>query len=43
MTLRAALPDLKALAPAERALLGDWLDRITKSQHALGQNGTAIA
>jgi AcrR family transcriptional regulator len=37
VTLRAALPDLKALTPAERALLGDWLDRITKSQHALGQ------
>jgi AcrR family transcriptional regulator len=43
VTLRAALPDLKALTPAERALLGDWLDRITKSQHALGQNGTVIA
>ena len=28
VTLRAALPDLTALTPAERALLGDWLDRI---------------
>jgi AcrR family transcriptional regulator len=36
VTLRAGLPDLEALTPAERALLGDWLDRITKSQHAPG-------
>jgi AcrR family transcriptional regulator len=28
VTLRAALPDLTALTPAERTLLGDWLDRI---------------
>jgi AcrR family transcriptional regulator len=28
VTLRAALPDLTALTAAERALLGDWLDRI---------------
>lgn len=28
VTLRAALPDLTALTPAERALLSDWLDRI---------------
>lgn len=33
VTLRAALPDLQALTPAERVLLGDWLDRITESQH----------
>jgi len=36
VTLRAALPGLEALTPAERALLGDWLDRITESQHAPG-------
>ncbi len=36
VTLRAALPDLDALTHAERALLGDWLDRITESQHAPG-------
>lgn len=29
VTLRAALPDLAAFTPHERALLGDWLDRIT--------------
>jgi AcrR family transcriptional regulator len=34
VTLRAALPDLKALTPAERALLADWLDRIAESQRA---------
>jgi len=34
VTLRAALPDLTALTPAERALLSDWLDRITESQAA---------
>jgi AcrR family transcriptional regulator len=28
VTLRAALPGLTALTPAERTLLGDWLDRI---------------
>ena len=28
VTLRAALPDLTVLTPAERALLSDWLDRI---------------
>jgi hypothetical protein len=33
VTLRAALPDLTALTAAERALLGDWLDRIAESQH----------
>jgi AcrR family transcriptional regulator len=32
VTLRAALPGLTALTPAERALLGDWLDRITEAQ-----------
>ena len=32
VTLRATLPDLTALTPAERALLGDWLDRIAESQ-----------
>ena len=31
VTLRAALPDLTALTAAERALLGDWLDRIAES------------
>jgi hypothetical protein len=34
--LRAALPDLTALTPAERALLGDWLDRIAGSHRAPG-------
>jgi AcrR family transcriptional regulator len=29
VTLRAALPGLTVLTPAERALLGDWLDRIS--------------
>jgi AcrR family transcriptional regulator len=32
VTLRAALPDLAALTAAERALLGDGLDRIAESQ-----------
>ena len=32
VTLRAALPDLTVLTAAERALLGDWLDRIAESQ-----------
>ncbi|HEY1916744.1 MAG TPA: TetR/AcrR family transcriptional regulator [Streptosporangiaceae bacterium] len=36
VTLRAALPDLTALTATERALLGDWLDRIADSQHARG-------
>jgi AcrR family transcriptional regulator len=36
VTLRATLPDLKALTAAERALLGDWLDRIAESQRVLG-------
>lgn len=36
VTLRAALPGLTALTPAERALLGDWLDRIAGSQPAPG-------
>ncbi|MGA2829153.1 MAG: TetR/AcrR family transcriptional regulator [Streptosporangiaceae bacterium] len=36
VTLHAALPDLKALTPAERALLGDWLDRIAESQRVPG-------
>jgi CTP:molybdopterin cytidylyltransferase MocA len=31
VTLRAALPDLATLTPAERALLGDWLDRVAAS------------
>ena len=30
VTLRAALPDLTTLTAAERALLGDWLDRIAE-------------
>jgi AcrR family transcriptional regulator len=36
VTLRAALPDLTALTAAERALLGDWLDRIAESQRMPG-------
>jgi AcrR family transcriptional regulator len=32
VTLHAALPDLTALTPTERALLGDWLDRITSDR-----------
>jgi AcrR family transcriptional regulator len=36
VTLRAALPGLTALTPAERALLGDWLDRIAGSQSVPG-------
>ena len=36
VTLRAALPDLTALTPAERALLRDWLDRIAESQRVPG-------
>jgi AcrR family transcriptional regulator len=36
VTLHAALPGLKALTPAECALLGDWLDRIAESQRAPG-------
>jgi AcrR family transcriptional regulator len=36
VTLRAALPGLTALTPAERTLLGDWLDRITDSQPGPG-------
>jgi AcrR family transcriptional regulator len=31
VTLRATLPDLATLTPHERALLGDWLDRVTDS------------
>jgi len=30
VTLRAALPDLSVLTPAESALLADWLDRLTR-------------
>ncbi|MCX5402532.1 hypothetical protein OHA37_01360 [Streptomyces sp. NBC_00335] len=29
VTLRAALPELTELTPNERALLGDWLDRVS--------------
>jgi AcrR family transcriptional regulator len=36
VTLRATLRDLTALTAAERVLLGDWLDRIAKSQHMPG-------
>jgi len=36
VTLHATLPDLTALTPAERALLGDWLDRIAESQRRPG-------
>jgi AcrR family transcriptional regulator len=32
VTLRASLPGLSVLTPAERGLLGDWLDRIAESQ-----------
>jgi AcrR family transcriptional regulator len=32
VTLRAALPGLTALTPAERTLFGDWLDRIAESR-----------
>jgi hypothetical protein len=28
VTLRAALPTLETLSAAERALLGEWLDRL---------------
>jgi hypothetical protein len=31
VTLRAALPELAMLSPAERTLLGEWLDRIADS------------
>ncbi|HEY2266853.1 MAG TPA: hypothetical protein VGI96_29820, partial [Streptosporangiaceae bacterium] len=34
VTLRAALPDLTTLTPAERTLLADWLDRIAGSPAA---------
>ena len=36
VTLHAALSDLTALTAAERALLGDWLDRIAESQRVKG-------
>ncbi len=36
VTLRAALPNLTTLTAAERALLGDWLDRIAESQRVPG-------
>jgi AcrR family transcriptional regulator len=36
VTLRAALPGLTALTAAERALLGDWLDRIAESPRPPG-------
>jgi AcrR family transcriptional regulator len=36
VTLRAALPELAALTAAERALLGDWLDRIAGSRRLPG-------
>ena len=36
VTLRAALPGLTALTAAERALLGDWLDRIAESRRVPG-------
>jgi AcrR family transcriptional regulator len=36
VTLQAALPALTALTAAERALLGDWLDRIAESQRVPG-------
>jgi AcrR family transcriptional regulator len=39
VTLRAALPDLEVLTPAERALLGDWLDRIAETQRVLSCAG----
>jgi hypothetical protein len=41
LTPRAALPDLKTLTPAERALLGDWFDRIaTRSPPARRRSGS---
>jgi AcrR family transcriptional regulator len=43
VTLRATLPDLTALTAAERALLGDWLDRIAESQRAPGHEGRPVA
>jgi AcrR family transcriptional regulator len=36
VTLRAAVGGLAALTSAERALLGDWLDRIAGSPHPAG-------
>jgi hypothetical protein len=36
VTLHAALPGLTALTPAERTLLGDWLDRIAESERVPG-------
>jgi AcrR family transcriptional regulator len=36
VTLHAALPGLTALTPAERTLLGDWLDRIAESERGPG-------
>jgi AcrR family transcriptional regulator len=36
VTLRAALPGLTELTAAERALLGDWLERIAESQRVPG-------
>ena len=36
VTLRAGLPDLTTLTDAERALLGDWLDRIAESERVPG-------
>ncbi len=42
VTLRAALPGLTALSPAERTLLGDWLDRIAGSLPQAGGTGSAF-
>ena len=36
VTLRATLPHLTVLTAAERALLGDWLNRIAESQRVHG-------
>jgi hypothetical protein len=36
VTLHAALPGLTELTPAERTLLGDWLDRIAESERVPG-------
>ncbi|MDF2443426.1 MAG: hypothetical protein JWR01_1629 [Subtercola sp.] len=36
VTLRASLPELDTFTPAERALLGDWLDRLTASRNGGG-------
>jgi AcrR family transcriptional regulator len=41
VALRAALPALDVLSPHERALLGDWLDRVTDSDPRVGKLSAA--